>query len=168
MKLSTSAKSALEIVREKHLAYMIAKTNIEAELKRELALRLENIRNERDNALRYADQMGVPRTQLGKAIGTTNYKTVQEILGSTALISSGSNASVSSVEKLKIDLISDGICQVYLTDIGDTGFSGTAVVGLDGENELRFIDGDVAVITQIYRNDLLDNVLNVLNPNVAI
>jgi len=162
LKLSPSAKTALETVREKHLAYMIAKTNIEAELKRELAIRLENIRNERDNALRYADQMGVPRTQLGKAIGTTNYKTVQEILGSGLPTLSSVNSDIIGAEKFKIDVVSEHACQVYLTDVGDTNFTGTALIAVNDNNELEFIDGDLAVITQIYRNNLLDNILNAL------
>jgi hypothetical protein len=157
MKLSSSAKTALETVREKHLAYMIAKANIEAELKRELGIRLETIRNERDSALRYAVQVGVPKTQLGKAIGTSNYKTVQEILGSMP------QALVSPVsEKIKIDVMSENSCQVYLTDIGDTGFTGSAFMSVSPDGELEFIDGDLAVITQIYRNNFLNNILDAL------
>ena len=157
MKLSSSAKTALETVREKHLAYMIAKANIEAELKRELGIRLETIRNERDSALRYAVQVGVPKTQLGKAIGTSNYKTVQEILGSMP------QAFASPVsEKIKIDVMSENSCQVYLTDIGDTGFTGSAFMSVSPDGELEFIDGDLAVITQIYRNNFLNNILDAL------
>jgi len=159
MKLSSPARSALDTVREKHLAYTIAKANIEAELKRELNIRLENIRNERDNALRYAVQVGVPKTQLGKAIGTSNYKTVQEILGATL---SEVNTNIIGAEKLKIDVVSENACQVYLTDIGDNGFSGNALLSISDAGELEFIDGDLAVITQIYRNNLLNNILNAL------
>jgi len=159
MKLSSSARSALDIVREKHLAYTIAKANIEAELKRELGIRLENIKNERDNALRYAVQVGVPKTQLGKAIGTSNYKTVQEILGMTL---SEVNTNIIGAEKLKIDVVSENSCQIYLKDIGDSGFTGTALVSVSDAGELEFIDGDLAVITQIYRNNLLNNILNAL------
>lgn len=158
MKLSPSAKSALETVREKHLTYTVAKANIEAELKRELALRLENIRNERDNALRYAVQVGVPKTQLGRAIGTSNYKTVQEILGSMP----AALAATAISENIKIDVLSNNTCQVYLTNIGDTGFSGSATIALTEDNELFFVDGDPAVITQIYRNNLLGNVVSAL------
>jgi hypothetical protein len=159
MKLSPPARSALETVREKHLAYTIAKANIEAELKRELGIRLENIKNERDNALRYAVQAGVPKTQLGKAIGTSNYKTVQEILGPTF---TEVNASIIGAEKLKIDVMSENSCQVYLTDVGDSGFTGSAFMSVSPDGELEFIDGDLAVITQIYRNNLLNNILNAL------
>ena len=162
MKLSNSAKTALETVREKHLAYTIAKANIEAELKRELAIRLENIKNERDNALRYAVQVGVPKTQLGKAIGTSNYKTVQEILGSNSPTFVGVDGNAVSVEKLRIDVVSESSCQVYLNDVGDTGFTGTALLSVSSDGELEFIDGDLAVITQIYRNDMVANILHAL------
>jgi len=163
VKLSNSARTALETVREKHLAYMLAKANIEAELKRELAIRLENIRNERDNALRYAVQAGVPKTQLGKAIGTTNYKTVQEILGSGIPTLSSVNSNIIGAEKFKIDIIGEKTCQIYLTDVGDSSFTGTATVSLSEIGELEFVDGDLGVIAQIYRNNLLDNVINALN-----
>ncbi len=159
MKLSSSAKTALETVREKHLAYTIAKANIEAELKRELSIRLETIRNERDSALRYAVQVGVPKTQLGKAIGTSNYKTVQEILGSGMPVGVASSTAISA-EKLKINVVSENAFEVYLTDVGDSGFTGYALMSVSPAGELEFIDGDLAVITQIYRNNLLDDVLN--------
>lgn len=158
MKLSSSARSALDTVREKHLAYTIAKANIEAELKRELGIRLENIKNERDNALRYAVQVGVPKTQLGKAIGTSNYKTVQEILGTSV-----PNVSAAlGGDRIRVDIIEDNVCQITLNDVGETGFSGVAVIRVDSQNELEFVDGDLAVLTQVYRNNLVANVLNAL------
>jgi hypothetical protein len=160
MKLSPSAKTALETVREKHLAYMIAKANIEAELKRELSIRLETIRNERDSALRYAVQVGVPKTQLGKAIGTSNYKTVQEILGTPP---NEVPVNTFGAEKVSVHTISENVFQVSLVDVGDASFNGIAVLSVDANNELSFVDGDLAVVAQIYRNNLLDVVLQSIN-----
>jgi len=162
MKLSPSAKSALDAVREKHLSYTLTKANIEAEMKREMAIRLEASRNERDNALRYASQIGVPKTILGKAIGTSNYKTIQEIIGSGIPTLTSVSENIIGAEKLKIDVVSEHTCQVYLTDVGDNAFSGTALIAVSDDNELEFIDGDLAVITQIYRNNLVGFVINAL------
>lgn len=154
-RLSPQAKSALESLQEKHLAYTIAKSTIEAELKREASSRLASIKHERDMALRLASDSGVPKTQLGKAIGTTNYRTVQEILAETeSVIRSGSidttNKGNVIVER---DTDNDGVYKVSISNFGENSLSGTAYFRFFPNSELEFeyVDGDIFVIPQLYR-----------------
>jgi hypothetical protein len=164
-KLSPQAKSALGALHEKHLAYTIAKTTIESELKREANNRLASIRHERDMALRLASDSGVPKTQLGKAIGTSNYRTVQEILAETeAVMKSG---SVDTINKGNViverDPDNDGVYRVSISNFGDNSLSGTAyfVFSLDGE--LEFVHGEAFVIPQLYRAGYEDFVVDQVN-----
>ena len=108
-KLANSAKAALDTVQEKHLAYTIAKTTIEQELKRELHHRLASIRQERDMAIRLAADAGVPKTQLGKAIGTSNYKTIQDILASVESVAPSVEVNGITGRMLVVPLIGSGL-----------------------------------------------------------
>jgi hypothetical protein len=147
-KLSPQAKSALDSLQEKHLAYTIAKGTIEAELKREATNRLSSIKQERDMALRLAAESGVPKTQLGKAIGTSNYRTVQEIMAETeSVMRSGSPDSKIIVERHR-EL--EGHYVVSIVNFGDNSLTGQAVVS-DSNFELSTVEGDQFVLPQIYR-----------------
>jgi hypothetical protein len=84
-KLSPSAKSALDRVVRSNMSYKIARDNFEEELQTELDFKLEAYVAERNTAVRMADMAGVPRTQIGRAMGTTNYRTVQDILEEASL-----------------------------------------------------------------------------------
>lgn len=161
-KLSPQAKSALDSLQEKHLAYTIAKGTIEAELKREATNRLSSIKQERDMALRLAAESGVPKTQLGKAIGTSNYRTVQEIMAETeSVMRSGSgdtpNRGNITVER---DSENDGVYRVSIANFGENSLSGTAYFGLSIEGEIEFIHGEAFVIPQLYRAGYSEYVLN--------
>ena len=81
--LTPQAEQALQAVRDKHKEYKERKALIEAEVRATLQDRLNALREERDGAIRLAVEAGVPRTRLGEAIGTSNYRTIQEILAST-------------------------------------------------------------------------------------
>lgn len=155
MKLNQHAKQAIDTLSEKHLAYTIAKATIEAELKSELIERLSSFKAERDVALRLADQAGVPRTQLGKAIGTTNYRTVQEILEVT-------ETSVISEDgadgKWSITQLPSGDYSLSIHSMGVGSVSGTAIVKITS-SDLVFVEGDEFVIPQIYRNGYLDEIV---------
>lgn len=157
-KLTPTAKSSLEILQEKHLAYTIAKSTIENELKRELTNRLAVIRHERDMAIRLAADAGVPKTQLGRIIGTSNYKTIQDILALTESVLSSSQVANAS-GKVSVVAEGDGKFLVHLTNVGDQSVSGSAIIGLDSSGSIELISGDAFVIPQIYRNDLLDVVV---------
>jgi hypothetical protein len=159
MKLNQHAKQALDTLSEKHLAYVIAKATIEAELKNELTERLSSFKSERDIALRLADQAGVPRTQLGKAIGTTNYRTVQEVLEATEAFMQSENAVDG---KWSITALPDGNYSLSINSMGVGSVSGTAVVQITSD-DLLFVDGDEFVIPQIYRNGYLEQIVQGAN-----
>lgn len=150
-KLSPQAKSALDSLQEKHLAYTIAKGTIETELKREATNRLSSIRQERDMALRLAAEAGVPKTQLGKAIGTSNYRTVQEILAETESVIRSSPDGASN-PKIVVERHSEaGLYQVSITNFGENSLTGTAIVGENSSQEVETFAGDQFVLPQLYR-----------------
>jgi hypothetical protein len=154
-RLSPRAKASLDALAEKHLAYTIAKATIEAQLKQELAERLSSYKTERDMALRLACEAGVPRTQLGKAIGTSNYATVQEILALTLV---PEHVSSSGNGKWFLIRISDNRWSLSIKDLGLQSLSGTAEVDLS-KGDITYVSGDEFVIPQIYVNGLADEVL---------
>lgn len=155
-KLSPHAKASLDALSEKHTAYVIAKATIEAQLKQELAERLSSYRQERDMALRLACEAGVPRTQLGKAIGTSNYKTVQEILAATEVIEHSSRDGVAEWNLIQL---SDTTWNLTVKNLGPQMLSGSAEVSLT-EDEIVFVSGSEWVVTQIYRNGYAQEVLD--------
>lgn len=151
-KLSKEAENALETLRQKHVAYTVGKATVESELKKELQARLSAIRNERDIALLLAAEAGVPKTQLGKAIGTSNYRTVQEILAEVDGISkpvvSESSGSV------QIEKVNGNEYRITIVGVGEQKVSGSAVVN----SQMDFVDGDHFVVPQIYRNGFADQI----------
>jgi hypothetical protein len=150
-KLTPQAKSALDSLQEKHLAYTIAKGTIETELKREANNRLSSIKQERDMALRLAAESGVPKTQLGKAIGTSNYRTVQEILAETESVIR-SSADPGSHAKITVERHSEiGLYKVSITNFGENSVSGNAIVGETENQEIETVAGDQFVLPQLYR-----------------
>jgi hypothetical protein len=160
-RLSPQAKSALDTLHEKHLAYTIAKSTIESELKREAQNRLGSIKHERDMALRLASEVGVPKTQLGKSIGTTNYRTVQEILAETeSVIRSGSIDTTNKGSVIVERTVNEGFYKVSILNFGDNNLSGSATFMLSLLNEIEFVDGDAFVIPQLYRAGYEDFVID--------
>jgi hypothetical protein len=155
MKLSTQAKATLETLQEKQLAYTIAKATIEAELKQELINRLSSFKYERDLALYLADEAGVPRTKLGKTIGTTNYRTVQDILQDA---NKAMPQTVQDNTKYAITTSPDGSMLLRLFEVGPGSISGLATVAIK-DGELVYIDGDAFVIPQAYRNGLAEEII---------
>jgi hypothetical protein len=156
MKLSPQAKSALEVLHEKHLNYTIARATIESELKKELQIRLAGAKQERDRALRIAADSGVPKTQLGKAIGTSNYRTVQEILAKTEGLDL--SRKTNTTYGVLVQANPEGGYLVSLNNVGDNNVSGNAVLQLNGD-ELEFVSGDAFVLPQLYRNELVHYVI---------
>ncbi len=155
--LSQHARALLETVAEKQLSYTIARATIEAELKKELEERVSSYRIERDVAMRLADEAGVPRTQLGKAIGTTNYRTVQDILNTAS-------EGIPKAEQVstKFTLVSvnaeAGIWNLSLHNVGPGSVSGSADVKV-ANGELVSLSGDGFVVPQTYRNGLAQEVI---------
>jgi DNA-binding phage protein len=156
-RLNQSAKSALDTLQEKHLAYTIAKTTIEQELKRELQQRLAAIRHERDMSVRIAADAGVPKTQLGKAIGTSNYKTIQDILAQVESVMPSAGPSVAGKMSVVAGNV-QGEFIVTLSNFGDQGISGQATITF-GEDDVETTGGDAFVLPQIYRNNAIDDLL---------
>ena len=129
-----------------------------AELMTDLETRLESYVNDRDIAVKLADEAGVPRTQIGKAMGTTNYRTVQDILeraGGLSVASeqvSGDNWTVTAEQ--------EG-WRLTISDFGSASVSGSAVV-LSDNGELVFVSGDEFVIPQVIRNGVVAEVINAI------
>lgn len=150
-KLSPRAEIALETLRQKHSDYLVAKLNVEIEVKQEIGRRLAGVRNERDIALRLAAEAGVPKTQLGKAIGTSNYRTVQEILAGIEAQVQSAGESKGSVQ---IEKVNGGEYRITVLNIGEPAVSGSAVVNA----QMDYLDGDAFVVPQVYRNGLADQI----------
>lgn len=157
-KLNSHAQSALNKVREKHSAYRIARETVMAELMSELDERMIDYLNDRDVAVRLADEAGVPRTQIGKAMGTTNYRTVQDILERAGGLPvakqkiSGDNWSVTPE--------SEG-WRLAIKDFGPASVTGSAVVLSDG-GDLAFVSGDEFVIPNAHRGGIVAEVINAI------
>ena len=156
-KLNQHAKQALAVLDEKHRAFLIAKLTIEAELKNELTERLSSYKQERDTALRLAAEAGVPRTQLGKTIGTSNYRTVQEILLATedTIIRSDDLTGSGKWSLLRLE---DGLFSLDIYSLGVAGLSGKAQVSIE-DGAITFVDGDGFVIPAVYREGLADEIV---------
>ncbi len=157
MNLSPSAKKALDDILEKQNALRSMKEMLEAEFRVELERRLEPLIKDRNVAVKLADQLGAPRTKIGVALGTTNYKTVQDILETTKMPASdvsqtGSNWSVAQV--------SDG-WKLSIVGLGEAGVTGSATVRLE-EGDIVYVSGDGFVVPQVYRNGLAEEVKLVL------
>lgn len=158
-KLSPHAQAALNKVREKHSAYRIARETITAELMLDLETRLENYVNDRDIAVRLADEAGVPRTQIGKAMGTTNYRTVQDILERAGALP----VAPSKVSGDNWVVMSDPEgWRLTINDFGIGVVSGSAIVRVEGE-EIVFVSGDEFVIPQAYRGGIVPEVISAIS-----
>lgn len=157
-KLSPRAEVALETLRQKHSDYLVAKLNIEVELKQEIAKRLAGIRHERDTALRLASEAGVPKTQLGKAIGTSNYRTVQEIMAGSSNVVAGDEESGTRIEVQRSTI--EGQFSVVVSNLGEQRLSGEVLLQVDNEQGLQYLDGDAFIIPQLYRAGLVDVVVS--------
>lgn len=158
-KLSPFAKSSLDKVVHAHLAYRVARDTIEKELQVELENRLESYTAERDRAVRLADEAGVPRTQIGKAMGTTNYRTVQEILDRAKGISG--ETFTDSERRWSVTKTEAG-WQLTIRNLGAGAVSGVATINAVN-GEIAFVEGDAFVVPQIYRNNLAPEVLSAIS-----
>ena len=152
-RLTPHARQALETLVEEHSAYVLARATLEAELKKQLGEQLSVIKRRRDIALRLANEAGVPRTQLGKTIGTSNYKTVQDILAETEELVTRSTSAGWTIAKRD-----DGYYTVVLQNFGFAKVSGEAVVSIN-DGEFEHVSGDGFVVGQLYQNDAVADVL---------
>jgi hypothetical protein len=158
-RLNNHARQALDALIERHKAYVIAKATIEAELKLELSERLSSFKTDRDIAMRLAEEAGVPRTQLGKAIGTTNYRTVQEILSNTESLNVKDEMSDG---KWSLTSLPDGTYSLSIYSMGVGAVSGEAIVKVVS-NDFEYVSGDEFVIPQIFRNGYAERILGSVN-----
>jgi hypothetical protein len=158
-KIAPHAQSALNRVREKQLAYKIARENIMSDLMGELEVRLEQFTQERDTAVVLADQAGVPRTQIGRALGTSNYRTVQAILEAANEIVEGETLDESKWSLVKVP---EG-WQLSITNLGAASVSGSAVVKITDEYELVSVSGDEFVVPQCYRNGIAEDIIRTIS-----
>lgn len=151
-KLTPQAEQALQTLRDRHREYRERKSQIEAEVRVLLEERLAIVRGERDKALRLAAEAGVPRTRLGEAIGTSNYKTVQDILAATEGMVRQSDAGWSLV-KTGADSYT-----LQLTALGAGKISGSAEVTIQ-DGEIDYVSGDQFVIPTLYREGIAEEVI---------
>lgn len=161
-RLSPHAKAALDSLVERHRAYVIAKATIEAELKQELVERLSVHKSERDMALRLADEAGVPRTQLGKAIGTSNYKTIQDILAATQANETSFQDGSSEWTLIKT---SGSSWSLTVHNLGVNSMSGTAEIGL-GDGGISYVSGEPWIIPAVYREGYADDIVEAMKSSV--
>lgn len=157
-KLNQHARQTLDTLTEKHRAYQIAKLTIEAELKEELIERLSSYKAERDIALRLAEEAGVPRTHLGKAIGTSNYRTVQEILAETDDSVIKPDISDSSTGKWSLTRLPNQNYRLEVFGIGVGNIQGYADVVFDG-GEIVLVEGDPSVVPAVYRDNYAEEII---------
>jgi len=153
------AKNALDRVVNTHTSYRIAKEQAEAELQIELELKLREFVEQRNRAVVLADRAGVPRTQIGKAMGTTNYRTVQEILedsGDSVEVAEGDDKSWS------VTSCGDGTYDLMISNMGAGGVTGQANIQLNG-SDIEFNDGDPFVVPQVYRNGLANEIVTAIS-----
>lgn len=157
MRLSQSAQEALNNVEVKQAALKVARARFAEEQRIELEQKLEPYVNDRDLAVKLADEAGVPRTQIGRTLGTANYKTVQEILERFGItprtpsetIPNKGWACVKTQEGWKLSI----------SNLGPAGLTGSAIVKIDDEGSLERVDGDYFVVGAIYTQGLADEVL---------
>lgn len=151
--LSPVALQALQELRQRDAEYRRRKAEIETELKLELTRRLETLRQERNNALVVAAQAGVPRTQLGKAIGTSNYKTVQDILAETAPVATAGGSDWSLLKSPTEDTYI-----IQANNIGAAKVSGSAKVTIK-DGDIDFVEGDEFVLPIVYREGIAGDII---------
>jgi hypothetical protein len=160
-KLNSHAKQSLDVLVDKHRAYQIARLTIEAELKLELVERLSSYKSERDIALRLAEEAGVPRTHLGKAIGTSNYRTVQEILSETEDAVVKPELTDSSSGKWSLTALPGLYPANYILEVFGIGIGnirGHAQVIID-DGDIIFVEGDESVVPAVYRDNYAEEII---------
>lgn len=164
MNLSPSAEKALNEVLIKQTALKTMKDMLEEEFRATLEQKLAPLIKDRNASVKIADELGVPRTKIGQALGTSNYKTVQDILEETG--SAGRQMPAVAVAQTTgkpwtLVEVSEG-WSLTISGLGAGNVSGSAVVKLEGD-EITFVSGDQFVIPQVYRNGLADEVKAQLN-----
>lgn len=159
MKLSPQAKTALDRVVNANIAYRTARENFEAELQTELETKLTDYVAERNRAVVLADRAGVPRTQIGRAMGTSNYRTVQDILEQA---SDSIDVAEGDDKSWAVSSCGDGTFDLTISNLGAGGVTGHANIRLNG-NDIEFNDGDPFVVPQIYRNGLAQEIIKAIS-----
>jgi len=157
MNLSTQAKNALDRVVNTHVSYKIAREGFERELQAELQEKLKEFVEQRNRAVIMADKAGVPRTQIGKAMGTTNYRTVQEILEEAA---DSVDFVAGENDNWAINKVENGY-ELSIIELGAGAVSGTAIVRVN-DGELEFVQGDPFVVPQVYRNNIAPEIIQAI------
>jgi hypothetical protein len=74
----------LSAVNKAKQAYVIAKTNLEQRLREQMRDELANLQTQIDIAVRYAYDSGENKRDIGRALGTSNYNTINESLERTS------------------------------------------------------------------------------------
>ena len=161
MKLNPNAQSALDNVSVKQAALKAARALFVEEQRVELERKLEPFTKDRDVAVKLADEAGVPRTQIGKALGTANYKTVLEILGEFGIAPRTQTGEIPNRPWTAYQTPEGW--RVSIANLGPAGLTGSAIVKLDDEGQLERVDGDYFVIGGLYTQGYADEVIQCIS-----
>jgi hypothetical protein len=97
---------------------------------------------------------------LGKAIGTSNYRTVQEILAETASEVIKPDISDDSSGKWSLTRLPNGNYGLEVFGIGVGNIRGYAEIIFDsGSNDIVFLEGDASVVPAVYRDNYAEEII---------
>jgi hypothetical protein len=97
---------------------------------------------------------------LGKAIGTSNYRTVQEILAETASEVVKPDLADDSSGKWSLTRLPNGNYNLEVFGIGVGNIRGHAEIIFDsGSDEIVFVDGDASVVPAVYRDNYAQEII---------
>lgn len=82
-KLDPTAEFALDKVRMFHEDVIAARRTLRRRIEEEFAKEIDGLLRKRSRAANEALAAGVPKTRIGRALGTSNWSTIQEILDLT-------------------------------------------------------------------------------------
>jgi hypothetical protein len=163
-RITLHGKQALDVLVEKHTALKVASVMFEKELKDQLEEKLASFKRERDIALRLADEAGVPRTKIGKALGTTNYRTVQDILNETeGLTLTAEDLEATSTgtvtDTWSVTWVEEDLAHVEVRNLGPTNINGWVEVTIS-DGDMTYKSGDEFVIPALYRAGVVNDIVN--------
>ena len=126
------------------------RAEFENQLKESVADLLEEVQKRALNA----DLLGVPRTQIGKSMGTTNYKTVLEVLeAAQAKFGSGAVSSGDIIDDFSVTPLKEGL--IITTHAVQHG--GSFIVK-ETDNGFEFSDGDKFAFLSCRDSGLLEEI----------
>lgn len=137
-KLNASQTSALNQISKAKQLLEETKRRKRADFEEHLKDSTANLVEDIERLALNADLMGIPRTQIGKSMGTTNYRTVQELLeGARAKFSVNETEGPRLVEDFSVTPVNGG----KIITLNSIQNGGSFIVN-DSQDGYRFSDGD--------------------------